>query len=950
MKKIFLSLFCLLGFATFALADHAQKLTVTVPAQTEACYAIGTFNSWKLENIIPMDLETATGENRVFSCTIMVPDEMPSSKDDKKFKFLAGGQSYSYEQNEDDFYYDDADGYNRTVSGFKKYASHGNVVRFVCSATTEKVYLAGKFAGNDWQQGSMIRMVEVESERTTTTKTFQARVGTNESNMEFKYMPWGREWDNQTTNSNNKFNEMPKDANGAVVNEYITVNITAPEGTKEVYLMGHWGDKGTDANRAHKCVKTGDNTFVGIIPSIEECNFRCYNKKNKDNYEVDNNDSQVTRSTGDATNKEMNITVDKWRYADEFTQYYVTGTSNLGHDEGKGDSWNEKQLKMSASGTLTLTNRPAGDYEMKVTDGNWGSGHEFGWEQLNKEASSQYITKKDNNICFYLTEAGDVTVSIVEGSVTVTGSTIGEKPKQYYLTGIGGWDAKQHALDVVTRTYKKKDLDGGNKECKITDGKWASDGGHEWGYAQFDQEHSNITLTGNESNNNICFSLNKKSDVVFQMVDDKVVINQQYYVTGIEGWNERQIPMELYSRTYTANLPAGGYECKVTSGNWDNILTYKELDQSSSANVYTTSNNNIAFVLAEAGEVTIRVTNDNKVLVTGSFVESATYTLEGNGGDDATGTWCHGKDWNTSASQMYDNTITFNDVPKGTWKCKVTNAGKTFEWGYTEVDLDQSSCLVKCESEQDNGIRIELPYQANITITVENPDAEKKIIVLVSPAQLDEDADNSTLINDIHDKTVEAQLLRSFVADGYWYTLCLPFDLTAEQIAASIGGCQLMKLNSSYMKTAETLYLDFKEETTIEAGVPYLFMPNNDVENPIFKAVQTNKYASLTVNTDKASMTGFYQPTVVAESNYFLGENNYLMKNSDASESKAFRAYFTLSESVPAHVMARVVFGQGAPTTMDEVKASKSNRLIMYNGHIFIEKEGVRYTLIGQRL
>lgn len=948
MKKIFLSLLCLLGFATFAMADHPQKLTVTVPAQTEACYAIGTFNDWELKDIIPMDLESTTTENRVFSCTIMVPDEMPSDKNKKKFKFLAGGQSYDYEQKEGDFYYDDADGYNRTVSEWKnKCAKHGNVVRFVCSATTEKVYVLGNFAGNNWQDGSMIRMVEVES--TETTKTFQARIGTNDDEMKFKFYPWGREWDNQTTENDNNFSTMPKDANGAAVNEYITVNITAPEGTKEVYLMGHWGDKGTDANRAHKCVKTGDNTFVGIIPSTEVRNFRCYNKKSTSNYEVDNNDQQVTRSTGDATNKVMNITVAKWRYADEFTQYYVTGSENLGKDEGQeSGGWKVKQLKMSASGTLTLKNLAVGDYEMKVTDGNWGSGHEFGWDQLNKEASSQYITKKDNNICFYLTEAGDVTVSIEDGSVTVTGTTIGEKPKQYYLTGIDGWDAKQHALDVVTRTYKKKDLDGGNKECKITDGEFGD--GHEWGYAQFDQEHSNITLTGNESNNNICFSLNKKSDMVFQMVNDKVVINQQYYVTGIGGWNERQTPMELYSRTYTANLEAGGYEFKVTAGNWDNTLTFEDLDASSSANVYTTSGGNIAFVLAEAGEVTISVTNGNKVLVTGSFVESATYTLEGNGGDDKTGTWCHGKDWNTSASQMYDNTITFNNVPKGTWKCKVTNAGKTFEWGYTQVILDQSSCLVKCESEQDNGIRIELPYVADITVTVVDPDAEKKIVVLVSPAQLNENADNTTLINDIHDNTVDAQLLREFVADGYWYTLCLPFDLTAEQIAASIGGCQLMKLNFSYMKTAETLYLDFKEETTIEAGVPYLFMPNNDVENPIFKAVQTNKNASLTVNTDKASMTGFYQPTVVAESYYFLGENNYLMKNSDASESKAFRAYFTLDESVPAQVMARVVFGQGAPTTMDEVKASKSNRLIMYDGHIYIEKEGVRYTLIGQRL
>ena len=71
---------------------------------------------------------------------------------------------------------------------------------------------------------------------------------------------------------------------------------------------------------------------------------------------------------------------------------------------------------------------------------------------------------------------------------------------------------------------------------------------------------------------------------------------------------------------------------------------------------------------------------------------------------------------------------------------------------------------------------------------------------------------------------------RTLYKDGDWNTLCLPFSLTAEQIAASpLAGWTLMELDTdagSYGHITgfenSALYLNFKPATSIVAGTPYI--------------------------------------------------------------------------------------------------------------------------------
>ena len=174
---------------------------------------------------------------------------------------------------------------------------------------------------------------------------------------------------------------------------------------------------------------------------------------------------------------------------------------------------------------------------------------------------------------------------------------------------------------------------------------------------------------------------------------------------------------------------------------------------------------------------------------------------------------------------------------------------------------------------------------------------------------------NTNRIVEANGEVRDVYVKRDFTADGNYYTLCLPFDLTAEQVTAAFGTCTLAKLTSSAMNGDE-INLNFDDVTTIEAGVPYLFLPAADIASCYFPNVTINADASRVINTTYFKMTGIYNPTVLTNEDYFMGADNYLVPVTDANPLKPFRAYFTAVENsgAPAGAPARVVFSHSMPT------------------------------------
>ena len=176
----------------------------------------------------------------------------------------------------------------------------------------------------------------------------------------------------------------------------------------------------------------------------------------------------------------------------------------------------------------------------------------------------------------------------------------------------------------------------------------------------------------------------------------------------------------------------------------------------------------------------------------------------------------------------------------------------------------------------------------------------------------DDNADNSADISAANGNTRNVVLSgRTLIKDGKWNTLCLPFNLTAAQIAAhaDFAGATLMELNTDgrngFDTTDGTLYLAFKEATAIVAGVPYLVKwdaAGDDFISPVFSGVTINATATTTVSDHddelaEVQMVGCYSPvSVVADdkSILFLGDENTLYYSSVNRNIRSCRAYFSV--------------------------------------------------------
>lgn len=91
---------------------------------------------------------------------------------------------------------------------------------------------------------------------------------------------------------------------------------------------------------------------------------------------------------------------------------------------------------------------------------------------------------------------------------------------------------------------------------------------------------------------------------------------------------------------------------------------------------------------------------------------------------------------------------------------------------------------------------------------------------------LSDNTDNSTAITDANTKVCNVTLSgRTIYRDNEWNTLCLPFGMTADQIAASpLADATIMALDGSgsSLDGSGTLTLKFASSSTITAGTPYL--------------------------------------------------------------------------------------------------------------------------------
>ena len=229
--------------------------------------------------------------------------------------------------------------------------------------------------------------------------------------------------------------------------------------------------------------------------------------------------------------------------------------------------------------------------------------------------------------------------------------------------------------------------------------------------------------------------------------------------------------------------------------------------------------------------------------------------------------------------------------------------------------------------------------------------------------RLENDADNSGMISAFEDEENDVTLVnRTLYQDDSWNTLCLPFDI-ADFSGTPLEDATVKELDTEAGSYAHqtgldgsTLYLNFKDATSITAGKPYIvkWASGSNIVEPTFSGVTISSTTPSTVSSDdgKVSFIGTYNPVALAkddETNLFVGEDNKLHWPNVANyKINTCRAYFHINES-GASAPERIVLnynGENNVTNLKNIGEDAVEKFIR-DGQIYIRRNGITYNALG---
>lgn len=190
-------------------------------------------------------------------------------------------------------------------------------------------------------------------------------------------------------------------------------------------------------------------------------------------------------------------------------------------------------------------------------------------------------------------------------------------------------------------------------------------------------------------------------------------------------------------------------------------------------------------------------------------------------------------------------------------------------------------------------------------------------------------------------------LNRHFVADGGWHTLCLPFNLTAQDIKEVMGGAEVAEFYAVTMEADGALTLGFRPVTHTLAGHPYLVRMAREVEQCVFenKLIASAQPVPVTLTTADGSeyiFRGIYAPTRLQGTDYrFLRSDgaSFAVPNGEGKVD-ATRAYFVFSSPIESAlcVFLPATSGIEGPDALGSTSLSQGAR------------SNIAYDLMGRRL
>ena len=210
---------------------------------------------------------------------------------------------------------------------------------------------------------------------------------------------------------------------------------------------------------------------------------------------------------------------------------------------------------------------------------------------------------------------------------------------------------------------------------------------------------------------------------------------------------------------------------------------------------------------------------------------------------------------------------------------------------------------------------------------------------------------NESEINTIEAKALANVTLKRSMVENEWNTICLPFDVTAEQATAAFGeGVKIAQLDDT--STGNTL--SFKNVDAIKATAPYLIKPTiaapaegykfegvtikaNDKGNVVPDAVITKGLYGFVGVYNPVDATEDIKNTAFRDECYaaFLGDNNTIFKAAGGT-MKGFRAYFAIPNGTATSALRVNI--DGTATSIKNIDSE------------VVESNAPVYNLQGQRV
>ena len=252
--------------------------------------------------------------------------------------------------------------------------------------------------------------------------------------------------------------------------------------------------------------------------------------------------------------------------------------------------------------------------------------------------------------------------------------------------------------------------------------------------------------------------------------------------------------------------------------------------------------------------------------------------------------------YGTYDGETYDGTTVLKVVPNATYTLpgSPTNV-PGLEFAGWEVSSVTGTTYTSSYT-STGGTVIEAETEYTITADISFVARYKQLDII-----LDAKGDNHEKLHKYNTMTASSVTLQghTFVMDGMWNTICLPFSLSKADVKRYLGDVVLKTLYSSSFADG-TLTLNFDDATSIEAGKPYLLKWESMMgwmSNPKFNNVTIDNTLK-PFETQYFNFIGCFSPENLTENDItvlYLGDGNSLFYSDEAKTFDAFQAYFKVN-------------------------------------------------------